>query len=369
MEPKIRTVSTSRSTAEADPIVLRETRTTRLLFRPTLVENAKNQAAAVRGTFVHQRKRPNGDWEEYSEFPLSKLKDSEWVKLELHSEAVLQLFAELEALYEIVADHGVPFGEREFVAVGGNVRRLLALPEFAGRLLSDEELDLVAAFVRWLAANRAEAVQRLKTDLTARDLASFDSLLAAARLRQFNELFHGSALNEDESFWQQFFKDHSWVLARLFSHPFVLIQDQAYVGGKTITNQGGSLADFLFANPVSGNVLIVEIKSPKTKLLARQYRNRVYPISEELAGAVTQVLTNRRTLIEEYRFRREKEQPWEAFSPKCLVLAGSMKSEGLAESQRSSFELFRNQLRDLDIVSFDELAAQIDSLVRITGDG
>src|SRR3954452_9445016 len=101
MSKAIRTVSTSRATADAEPIVLRETATTRLLFRPTLVDNPKDQAAAVNGTFVHQRKKQSGAWEDYSEFPLSKLKDSEWVKLELHSGEVLRLYTELEALYAI----------------------------------------------------------------------------------------------------------------------------------------------------------------------------------------------------------------------------------------------------------------------------
>jgi hypothetical protein len=364
----IRTVSTSRRTADVEPVVLRETNTTRLLFRPTLVENPHDQAAAVRGHFVHQRKKPSGDWEDYSEFPLSSLRDSEWVKLELHSGELLKLFGELDSLYALVEAHGVPAGEREFVQVGANTRRLLSDPELTGRLLSDSELDLVAAFVRWLASNPSEAIQRLTDDLTELDLAAFDSLLSAARLRQFYAAFRGNASNGDESFWQEFFKTNSWVLARLYSHPYVLVQDQAYVGGKTIDNRGGSLADFLYENRLTGNVLIVEIKSPTTTLLGSQYRNRVFPPSVEVVGAITQALTNRRTLIEEYGSTRPEGDSWSPSSPRCLVVAGSARLERMSANQRTSFELFRNQLRDLDLVTFDELAEQVQRLLAITSE-
>jgi hypothetical protein len=364
----IRTVSTSSASADAEPVVLRETSTTRLLFRPRLVDNPKDEAAAVNGTFVHQRKKSSGSWEDYSEFPLSKLKDSEWVKLELHASEVLRVYRELDALYMIARQHGVPFGEREFTPVGENVRGLLRQPEIANSLLSDDELALVGAFVRWIDSNPDAAVRRLQEEVDARELASFDSLLAAARLRQFNDEFHANAANESEPFWQGFFGRNSWVLARLFAYPFVLIQEQAYVGGKNIANREGSLADFLYANKLTGNVLVVEIKTPQTNLLGRVYRNRVFPVSTEVSGAITQALHNRRLLIEEYKQVREEKESWAPFSPKCLVVAGSVKLERMSADQRSSFELYRNQLRDLDLVTFDELAARVDSLIALLTD-
>jgi hypothetical protein len=45
------------------------------------------------------------------------------------------------------------------------------------------------------------------------------------------------------------------------------------------------------------------------------------------------------------------------------VVAGSVKRERMSADQRSSLVLYRNQLRDLDLVSFDELAARVDSLI------
>jgi len=58
-------IRTSGDTAEADPIVLRSTETTRLVFKPLLVNNAQDPDALVKGTFVFQKKRKSESWEDY----------------------------------------------------------------------------------------------------------------------------------------------------------------------------------------------------------------------------------------------------------------------------------------------------------------
>jgi hypothetical protein len=73
----IQVSSTSRRTAEVDPIVLRETSTTRLIFWPVLLDNPGNPAAAMDGKFIFERKSPSGQWSDYTTLPLSKLKAEE----------------------------------------------------------------------------------------------------------------------------------------------------------------------------------------------------------------------------------------------------------------------------------------------------
>jgi hypothetical protein len=67
-------IPTSASTAESDPIVVRQTTTTRLVFKPLLLKNPHDAKASVKGTFVFQRKAPNDDWENHATVPLSKFK-------------------------------------------------------------------------------------------------------------------------------------------------------------------------------------------------------------------------------------------------------------------------------------------------------
>jgi hypothetical protein len=109
----IQTRSTSRRTADVNPLVLREGPQARLLFIPTLVDNVHDPSAAVRGVFTWQRRHKTDDWEPIANIPLTALKAGEAFKLELHSEEVLSLFVELEKLYRLVHDRGVPMGFRE----------------------------------------------------------------------------------------------------------------------------------------------------------------------------------------------------------------------------------------------------------------
>jgi len=93
------TKSTSRNSAVVSDIILRETETTRLIFRPVIVENPHNKKACVRGHFIFQKKKVSGNWEDYNDFSLSKLKDGEWVKNVFNPKSIIIIGSlELEKL-------------------------------------------------------------------------------------------------------------------------------------------------------------------------------------------------------------------------------------------------------------------------------
>ena len=100
-------ISTSRFSAECSDIVLRETSTSRLLFRPQLVTNPPAEAASVRGTFLCRRKAPKTEWESTEAISLASVKGGEGVKMELQAEEVLALFREVAELYRVHAEEGI----------------------------------------------------------------------------------------------------------------------------------------------------------------------------------------------------------------------------------------------------------------------
>ena len=86
---------------------------------------------------------------------------------------------------------------------------------------------------------------------------------------------------------------------KVYPYPAAIVRGRAYVGGKGISDTGGSLADFLYRNKLTSNTLVVEIKTPRTELLeAAEYRNGVFAPSRELAGATAQVMHYRSTLLD-----------------------------------------------------------------------
>ena len=98
---EICTSSTSSKTLEVSDLVLRKTKTTRLIFKPIIIDNPHDKDASVKGQFVFQRKSQKNEWKECNSFPLSKLKANEWVKLELHSSEIKVFLEGIESLREI----------------------------------------------------------------------------------------------------------------------------------------------------------------------------------------------------------------------------------------------------------------------------
>jgi hypothetical protein len=169
-----------------------------------------------------------------------------------------------------------------------------------------------------------------------------------------------------EKKWQRFLKENSWIFSSIFAQPVILYKDEAYVGGKGIDNKNGKFSDFLIKNSLSENVSFLEIKTHKTKLLeSTAYRGEdVFSATKELTGCVVQVLNQRDNFQKEfYKNKAKSKDNIETFNSKCVVLIGSTKD--LGDKQKYSFELFRSNSRDVEILTFDELEKKIESLQKI----
>lgn len=166
---KITTKSTSKNTQTADDLVLRETKTTRLIFRPLIVNNTQEPEASVKGWFVFQKKGRKDRWEEYKTLDLSQLKKGEWVKLELKSKAVLKLLKNLEYLKHLYDQYGISYGEKEFYITDQNIGTLLSqLSEFG--------------------KDKAETIVKALSDLTREELDNFDKVISAASLAKIKNV-------------------------------------------------------------------------------------------------------------------------------------------------------------------------------------
>lgn len=367
-DARVEVSRTSAQTAEASPIVLRETKTTRLIFRPVLLDNPHDAAAAIDGQFTYQRKGRNDDWQDHTELPLSKLKAEEWVRLELKAAELLALYRGLEGYYRLVAEHGLGRGRREFVPAPENeaLRALLRDEGAFAQTLQDAEVAgaLLSALLKWIYTNEQAIVAAQLEGISVQQLQEFDAVLALARLAKFCEELDEHYSESSEDYWQSLLERYSWVIAQVYAVPLMIVRGQVYVGGKTIANTGGNTADFLYQNRISGNVVLVEIKTPATPLTGAIYRNNVYNISKDLAGATLQILNAKQSLIEDYRsLANEQLVSGVAVSPRGLLIIGSQQSVPLTGDETRSFEMFRNNQRDIDIVTFDELRAKVQSLV------
>jgi hypothetical protein len=360
--------STSLNSATCSDIELRVTKTGRLVFRPQLVDNPKSPAASVHGTFLFQKKGPKDEWEDSKSIPLNSLKMGEGVKLDLHASEVLALFEELRALYHLYDYEGVPIGETHLVKVNSLVAQLADLPvqQLRTFLNASESLGdkLLTRILAW--ATEETSFVDLAGRLVALGSGALQNLSLAASLGNLNEaleIWEKKSDCADEEFWQVTFAQNSYVLEQVFSWPATIVKGKAYVGGKSLENTGGNLVDFLMKNDITSNAALVEIKTPKTKLLGKQYRAGVYAPSEDLSGSLVQVLNYKHSLQSEiYSLNRSSPTPLRSFSPRCVVIIGNADCLG-DDAQSLSFELFRSQSSEVVILTYDEVFAKIRRLV------
>ncbi|RFT99006.1 DUF4263 domain-containing protein [Paenibacillus jamilae] len=170
--------------------------------------------------------------------------------------------------------------------------------------------------------------------------------------------------NSSEEFWQNFLSEHSWVISQAFSLPLILFKDKVYMGGKGLDNTKGQIIDFVYKNDYTNNLTLIEIKTPITKLIGSKYRN-VYSLSNELSGAVNQLLSYKdRILKDYYSTRHNTSEIFSLYNPKCLLIIGLI--ESLNQEERVSFELFRNELKSVEIITFDEIFKKVDYLLKLS---
>jgi hypothetical protein len=369
--------STSRSSAEAEPIVLRLKDTVRLVFIPTIVENKHDSDACVKGTFVYQKKSKKNQWENIKDINLNSLRPAEGVQLEIKSAELLHLLRKLADLWRIHHREGIPIGKSRYIKISD---QLTELDNF-----SDDELrqflevnsatgmELFKRLAAWLAKiDDQEAVLASLESLGYDSLKQLNIIVSLGNLRRSLHTWETFQTNVDEEFWQTELLKNSFLLSQLFAYPVVVIKGKAYVGGKSFENVGGNIVDFLCKNELSNNAVLIEIKTPATPLLGKKYRN-VYTASDDLNGGIVQVLNYANSITKDYQSLISSEpkafEAFEAFKPRCVVIIGNCQRELDSPDKRKSFELFRGGLKDVEILTYDELFGKVRRFVSLLEKG
>lgn len=181
-------------------------------------------------------------------------------------------------------------------------------------------------------------------------------------LKESEKLFHRKRSSEDN--WQDLLNENPMILPLVFGYPVIKIQDQASVGGRTFSGRGDKITDFLVKNKLTNNLAIIEIKKPATALMKPgSYRDSVHAVTNDLAGAVAQILDQKYKLQKEIASLKENSRIYdiETYAVECVLLMGTMPTE---TDQIKSFEQFRSNLQNLKIVTFDELIQKLKDIYK-----
>lgn len=210
-----------------------------------------------------------------------------------------------------------------------------------------------------LVADNAQAIAKNAPDVLYELAAKIERVTLQGMITKYEEMLT-KRLNETK--WQRFFEANTFILSLVFTVPTVFVQEMPYVHGKRIDGKGGRFSDFLMRGQATGNVALLEIKSPETVLLTAYRAEQPCP-STELVGSITQVLGQRRRLTTGWHNLKGEDNGAlsnaELYSPQAVVLIGKTPT---AKADREAFEAFRNAMKDVAVITFDELLLRLQYL-------
>jgi hypothetical protein len=116
----------------------------------------------------------------------------------------------------------------------------------------------------------------------------------------------------------------------------------------------------------TGALLLIEIKTPLTPLLGAKYREGAYPLSTDLNGSVAQVVSYRQSLMKNFHalYASSTTAPVLA-EPRCVLIVGSVENELNTSELKNSFELLRERIVGVTIITFDELLTRVKTLIAL----
>ncbi len=232
--------------------------------------------------------------------------------------------------------------------------RLIHLPDADARKVLANHPDLVAEFAR--------------SQITTEDVIAL--AYRKTQLDEFQKLLGRNDVSEND--WQQFFERNQWIFGYGLSYVFTTGLEgkdlQSTIRGASLINSGKRPDAVMKTRAAISALCLVEIKKHSEGLLKQsQYRSGTWAPTAELSGAVAQTQENVRAALDElgshHRFTDDNGNPTgeelTAVQPRSFLVIGDLSEfktdHGINEARYRSFEDYRRNLRQPEILTFDEL--------------
>jgi Domain of unknown function (DUF4263) len=173
--------------------------------------------------------------------------------------------------------------------------------------------------------------------------------------------------SKDEIAWQYFFNKNPWIFGYGLDYRFEKILQKEFSASDTDASGKGQVnTDFLIGD--NNFTTFVEIKKPNTEIFDNKLnRSGSWRLSKELTYAVSQILeqkTRGQIKIEDKRNLSLSDGSYlkqHSYDSKCVLIFGNLEqeikdcSEVEIDIMKKTFELYRRNSRNIDIITYDEL--------------
>lgn len=254
---------------------------------------------------------------------------------------IFRLYDHLSS-YSFIRNKTLP-KEEKFVEIPGGSSQLI-------EALNSSSNEAIVSSLKHLISSRLSSSD-IDTMLGRKD--SLDNFHAMLSQKQKHK----------EKIWQEFFEKNEWIFGYGLKYRYLrILQRESIVGKSDVDGTNQVIADFLMSD--SRFTKLVELKKPDTEIFKKKKnRSDSWCLSSDLTDAVSQILSQKANWeIESQRksFTSGGKRIWEAtHDVECLLIIGKLSSidgsERDIEMKLKTLELFRRNLRNIEIVTYDEL--------------
>jgi hypothetical protein len=172
--------------------------------------------------------------------------------------------------------------------------------------------------------------------------------------------------------WQDFFERNTWIFGYGLDYRFLkILQREAHISRTDLDGRNDVIGDFLTA--CSNFTVLIELKKPNTNLFTQtQNRADSWKLSTALVDAVSQILAQKANWTiqaESENFNSAGELiTQKTYDPKTILIIGHTNQftgrDKTSQIKKKTFELFRRNLRNIDIITYDELLDRAKFIVK-----
>lgn len=176
---------------------------------------------------------------------------------------------------------------------------------------------------------------------------------------------------ETELAWQTFLQENDWILGYGLRYKYLsILQRECHISGSDLGGNNSVISDFLLSD--NRFTKLVELKRPDTPLFkSNKNRSESWQLSTELTDAVSQILCQKACWEIESKkncYKKNGELIHESTCDvDCILIIGSS-SQFNGDNKESvikknTIELYRRNMRNIDIIFFDELLERAQFIV------
>jgi hypothetical protein len=269
--------------------------------------------------------------------------------------ALLQMMTELDLANvterRLVIQDGARPIDKE---TADKVKSIVALPE--GHRILDEILQ----------SGLIQSHDIVNIGYRKAQLSIFRRLLEERDYLEVYKAAEGISTPQEEKVWQYFFQKNPWIFGFGLDYRYLsILQAEGHIASADLSGQDAPVVDFLMG--CTNFTVLVELKKPSTPLFKNnQNRANSWRLSSDFTDAVSQILEQKASwqIKAEVNANKNFNVAGEllrqrTLDPKCILITSTNAAFSGTEKEREiklrTFELFRRDTRNIEIVTYDEL--------------